>query len=220
MAKSVGSIHEVRRKMAKTHELISTSYHEAGHTIYCLLKFFKVDLVSIFENVKEKRIWGKTIWEPISELSDIKEPELFDIIIDNEICMNYAGLIAEKHHFKKTSGSDKFPMVLKNGSEEDTMEAAVLIRQYNLAPPGQKRYIFKQKLIKKTLNNINEHWDAVTIVAHALFEKKRLNFLDLKNILTKKSNNKEFWKEQFKMINFIFDNFQSLDEKEIINIIS
>lgn len=220
MAKNRGSIGEVRKKMAKTHEFISTSYHEAGHAVYGLLKFLKVDPVYVFENTHKKRIWGITHYEPICEVTDILDSELLNILIHNEICMSYAGLVAEKLHYKKTSGSDKFPMVLKNGSEDDTMEAAVLIKKYNLAPPGQKRYAYKKKLIKETVNEIEEHWDAITIVAHALFEKKRLNFLDLKNLLIRKSKNKEFWKEQFKSINYIFDNLETLDDKEIKSIMS
>lgn len=220
MAKNRGSIGEVRKKMAKTHEFISTSYHEAGHTIYGLLKFLKVDPVYVFENNHKKRIWGLTHYEPLRELDEIQDQALLDLLVHNEICMSYAGLVAEKNHFKKVSGSDTFPMVLKNGSEDDIMEAAVLIRQYQLAPPGQKRYVFKKKLMKETLIELEEHWDAVTIVAHALFEKKRLNFSELKALLIKKSENKEFWKEQFKLISYIFDNIKSLDDKEIKSIIS
>ena len=60
----------------------------------------------------------------------------------------------------------------------------------------------------------------VTIVAHSLFQKKRLNYFDLKEIIIKKSKNKSFWKEQFRTIDYIFDNIGVLDEKALKSILS
>lgn len=213
-------IRNIRQKFARTHELIFVCYHEAGHTIYGLLHFMKVDPVYIFENKREKRIWGITHFDSILNTRGVENASLVSERLNSEICMQYAGLTAEKYHYKTISGSDKFPISLKYGSEGDTSTAAELIREHNLAPPGRKRYAYKKKLIKETLHELQDNWEAVTLVAHALFEKKKVNFADLQNILTKKTKNKSFWKEQFKMINYIFDNQETLDEKEIKSILS
>ena len=220
MANGAGTLEHTRRKFARTHELIFVSYHEAGHAVYGLLHFMMIGPVYVFETKKQKRIWGMTHFESMLDSKKITDDSLILDRLHSEICMQYAGLTAEKYHYKTISGSDKFPMDLKQGSESDTFAAALLIRQYNLAPPGRKRYTYKKKLIKETLNELKDNWDAVTLVAHALFEKKRLSFLDLQNLLIKKSKNKSFWKEQFKTINYIFENRDSLDNKELISILS
>lgn len=209
------SIDKVRKKVTYTHDLISTSYHEAGHAVYALLHCMKVPLVYVFENKKYKRVDGFTHYESFRELNNITDPALFEKQIYAEICIKYAGLTAEKYHFKNMSGSDKFPMVLRDGSSSDTLSAAALIKQYNLAPPGRKRYSFKKTLIKETLIELRQHWDAVTLISHSLFKKKRLNYEDIKMLLIRKTKDKEFWKNQFKAIDYIFDNVGSLDEKEI-----
>lgn len=211
---NVGSIVEVRKKLTKTHDLISTSYHEAGHTILGLLHFMKVNSVSVFENKKYKRIEGLCSVDFIKEISDIVDQDLLNYLIISDICVSYAGLTAERHFFKLISGSDKFPNYLKYGSSSDTLDAANSIKKYNLSPPGAKRYSFKRKLIKTTLNELKDNWDSVALISHALFEKKKLSYEDLKNILTKKSKNKVFWKKHFKILSYLFDN-KSIDESEI-----
>jgi hypothetical protein len=215
----VGSIVEVRKKFHLTHELILTSYHEAGHAIYGLLKGMKIESVSVWENRKTKRIDGFTHYSS-PDITKFNDPELFNYWLYAEICCFYAGLASEKYHFKYTSGSDKLPMFIKDGSSNDILSAAALINQYNLAPPGRKRYFYKKKLISNTSKELQEHWDAVTLIAHALFKKKRLNFNDLKIVLTKKSINRKFWKKQFEMISYIDDNSQTLDEQEFKIILS
>lgn len=215
MAGGVHSLHNLRRKFARTHELIFVSYHEAGHAIYGLLHSMMIGPVYVTESKKEKRIWGITHYESILDDKRITNADLVSTRLHDEICMQYAGLTAEKYHYKSISGSDKFPANLKYGSEEDTSHAAGLIKQYNLAPPGRKRYAYKKRLIKETFYELQDNWDDVTLVAHALFNKKRLGFADLQLLLTKKSKNKSFWKEQFKTINYLFDNRADLDEKEL-----
>lgn len=220
MAGGAGTLENIRRKFARTHELIFVSYHEAGHAVYGLLHTMMIGPVYVFESKREKRIWGMTHFESILDTKDITNPDLISERLHSEICMQYAGLTAEKYHYKTMSGSDKFPMNLKYGSESDTSAAAVLIKQFNLAPPGRKRYAYKKKLIKETLCELQDNWDDVTLVAHALFNKKRLGFSELQDLLTKKSKNKSFWKEQFKTINYIFDNRDALDEKDLKIILS
>lgn len=207
-----GSINKIRKQVQFTHELTSTSYHEAGHAIYGLLHFMIVEQVCVFENSKNSRFEGFTQYDS-PDISNINDSELFQSLLKSEISIKYAGLAAEKYHFKNNTGSDKFPMFLRDGSSDDTLSAAELIRKYNAAPPGRKRYAYKKKLINETLHELQEHWDAVTVVAHALFKKRKLDFNDLKLLLTKKTKDKSFWKNKFKSIQYIFDNVDNLDEK-------
>lgn len=211
----VGSLDQVRKKLTYTTDLISTSYHEAGHTIYGLLHFMKVSSVWVFENKKYKRVEGFTHYELPVELSEMKDSALCAEIVKAEIRLKYAGLAAEKYHFKSISGSDKYPLFLRDGSSDDNLEAVTLIKEYNLALPGKKRYNFKKKLIKETLEDLQDNWDAVTIIAHALFKKKRLSYVSLKKLLTKHTNDPEFWKQNFSILDSIFNKQNPLDEKEI-----
>lgn len=209
-----GSINHFRKKLSHTHEFISTAYHEAGHTIYGLLHFMRIGYVYVYQNKKTKRFEGLTNYD-IPYNPSITDPVIIGKIIKNEICISYAGLNAEKHLLKLFSGSDKFPVFLKDGSYDDTLTAANLIRKYNIAPPGRKRYVFKQKMIKETLKELQIYWEDVTLVAHALFQRKKLVHSDLKDLLMKKSSNKKFWKKHFKQMDFIFNNLPTLDNKEL-----
>jgi ATP-dependent Zn protease len=199
------------------HNLISTSYHEAGHTIYALLHLMKVESVQVFPDGKEKEnnIIGGFTHFSFFTLDEIADPDILNYAVNAEICLRYAGLASEKHHFKTISGSDKFPMFLKDGSSEDTQLAAQIIKQYSLASPGKKRYTLKKKLIKNTLNELLVHWDDVNLIAHRLFKSKRIYFDDLKQLLTKNSENKMFWRAQFKEIKHIYDNYKDIDEKQL-----
>jgi hypothetical protein len=215
----VGTIDNIRKKITKTHELISTSYHEAGHTVYALLHGMKVDSVCVFQNKKNKRVEGFTHFDS-PDIEELKDEALISYLVNSEICVRYAGLVAEKHHFKTISGSDKFPMFLRDGSSDDTLTAAALIRQYHVVQPGKKRYAYKKRVIKETLHLLQEYWEDVTLVSHALFQKSRLNYSELKTLLTKKSPNRKYWKEQFSTINYISENHETLDEKTLKSILS
>ncbi len=211
-----GSIHEIRKKVTFTYELISTSYHEAGHALFALLNHRLVESVVVFENKKSKRIDGFTYYHS-PDLSDSycqSDPDTLRELLNVEIGIKYAGLTAEKYHFKKLSGSDKFPLYWRDGSSDDTLSAANLIKKYSPVAPGRKRYAYKKKIIKQTLNMLDQHWEAVTLVAHALIQKKKLYYCDLKELLTKKSENKEFWKEQFKDISDLSENLEVLTAKK------
>jgi ATP-dependent Zn protease len=216
---STGSIGNIRKKFHETHELISTSYHEAGHTVYGLLHFMNIGPVLVFEDKKSKRIHGFTHYDP-SQLSQIQDPVLFSDRLHAEIGLSYAGLVAEKRHFKMISGSDKFPMFLKEGSSHDFAEAATLFDKYNLSEPGRKRYKYKQKLLKLVDQELQEHWDAVTLVAHGLFKKKNIELSELKVLLTRKTEDKEFWKKIFKVHDQMYSNSEPLDEKDLKSILS
>ena len=206
------------QKIAKQFELISTSFHEAGHVIISLLFKIKVSYVYVYYNKTSNRVEGYCGYE-IPDSSEIQDLHLCKNLAEKEIGVKYAGLTAEKYHFKILSGSDKFPMFLRDGSSDDTISAANLIRQYNIAPAGKKRYQYKKNKINEILELLQNYWDDVTLVAHAIFAKKKLSFKHLKNLLNKKSKNKSFWKTQFKDIEHIFTKLDSLDEKDLKYII-
>lgn len=220
MAKGTGSIAEIRKKVTKTHEFISTSYHEAGHTIYALLHLMKVTSVSVFENKKLKRVHGITYYDYPTEFDEIQDSDLLNTLVRAEVGISYAGLIAEKTLFRSISGSRQTPMFISDGSGEDNKSAREVIKKYNLAPPGPKRTAYKQKLSREVRNELHTHWDDVVAVSHALFKRRRLSFDDLRELLTKRSRNKKFWKEQFKNISYFYDNSKTLDEKDLKSILS
>ncbi len=217
---AIRGISDLRKKIAYTHGLISTAYHEAGHVVYGLLKGFKIDSVIIFENKNNKRIDGATYYSDPPFLENNTDFDIKQYFLREEVCLRYAGLVSEKCHFKKISGTDRFPLFLRDGSSDDTLFAASIIKTNNLAPPGKKRYALKKKLIKTTQNHIEEHWDAVTAVAHELFNKKKLSFDDLRSILIKNTDSKKFWKEQFNNISKIYEKSVSIDKNNIKYILS
>jgi hypothetical protein len=215
MAKSTGSIAEIRKKVTKTHEFISTSYHEAGHTVYALLHMMRVTSVSVFENKKLKRIHGNTYYDYPSDINSIQDPELLNTLVRAEVGISYAGLIAEKSLFRSISGSRQTPMFISDGSSEDNKAARLIIKKYNLAPPGVKRTAYKRKLMREVQHDLHTHWDAVTVLSHALFKHRKLSFNDLQELLTKRTRNKKFWKEQFKKISYFYSNNETLDEYDL-----
>jgi len=201
-----------KNNAAFTHNLISTSYHEAGHTIYGLLHLAKIESVQVFPQGANK-VRGFTHFDFLTADGFLDE-NLINYAVVSEICLMYAGLTAEKYHFKTISGSDKLPLFLKDGSSDDTKKAAELIKQYELAQPGKLRYSFKKKLIIKTLQELKDNWDSVNCIAHGLFQKRRLYYTDLNDILCN-SENKKFWRDQFKAIDHIYNNFGSIDERSL-----
>ena len=75
-------------------------------------------------------------------------------------------------------------------------------------------------MIREVHNDLIENWDAIMLVAHELFAHRRLNYTDLQELLTKRSKNKKYWKEQFKKINYFYENKDHLDEKDLRSILS
>jgi hypothetical protein len=216
MYKYAESLTGVRKKVTHTHELISTSHHEAGHVIYALLHFIMIHSVRVFYDKKTKRIGGFTYYDSL-DYDTFDNFELMAERLNSEIGLLYAGLVSEKYQYKLHSGSDKFPSFL-DGSSKDLKDASEVIKKYNIALPGRKRYNYKKHMIRRVTRELLEHWDAVTVVAHALFQKKRLSFNDLKNILIKKTEHKEFWKERMKAIKIFYDK-PDVDEKEFMSLI-
>lgn len=186
-------------KEAEIHELISTAYHEAGHTVYALLNFMKVDLVSIIRPKGSKRI-GETCYSHPANLNSVKSARLFRMLSEIELGVCYAGEEVEKMLFKSLSGSDQVPQFIKDGASGDIKRATNFIRKYNLLPLGKnkKRSNFKKRLSKKIQGELNNNWDAITLIAHSLYHHRKLTFDDLQKLLTTKTRNKKFWKSQFK----------------------
>lgn len=203
--------HEIE-KFTYIHDLLSTCYHEAGHVIFALLRLMKVQSVRVYNTPTQQNV-GYTYFDAFPAESFYDELIKY-FIINSEICMRYAGVTSEKYYFKTISGSDKFPTFLRDSYSEDTKEAARLFRKFNIISPGKKRYKYKKNLLKNTLIELKDHWQEIILVAHILFKKKRLTYKILKNILTKKSNNTEFWKYQFRDIDNLYNCKRGIDEKE------
>lgn len=201
----------VAQKLSRDFELISCTYHEASHTIYALLHFIRVDGVEV--QGEDKEVLGYTHYDPLE--GKFEDSELIHYLLEAEINVYYAGLTGERIYYKDICGSDKFPMTLKNGCSGDIAAASDLIKKNNLAPPGQKRWAFKQRMIRLTKQDLEQNWDAVKLIAHALYKKKKLSYDDLRDILTKKSRHKDFWKGRFKDIDILFDEQKKLDEETI-----
>lgn len=212
--KGTVSMFDITQKITSIHEMISTSYHEAGHAVYALLCGVKVPSIVISQNKTDNVVEGFCYYE-IPYFPNVKDDNIILGLINYEIGIKYAGLAAEKHFFKNISGSDKFPIFLRDGSSDDTLSAAAIIRQYNVVPPGKKRYQFKKRIIREVLNVLKIHWEDVTLLSHFLFAKKKVSFYDIKDLFIKKSQNKKFWRKQFKNIQHIAENNLSIDEKNI-----
>lgn len=217
MVKSSQSLNSIREKVTYTHELISTTHHEAGHTIYALLHYMMVHSVRVFQDKDSERVDGFTYYNSLS-LETIEDPVVLAERVQVEIGLSYAGLIAEKYQYKLHSGSDKFPSFL-DGSSKDLSEASQLIKKYQVAPAGRKRYVYKKQIVRQVTNELQTYWEDIVLVAHTLFRKKRLSFADLKNLLTKKSSSKDFWKERLKIVESYYQT-TDLDEQVFRSILS
>jgi len=188
--------------------LISAAYHEAGHAIIGLLNFIKINSVEscIY---KDRGIGGNTTFEVYPSSSD--NIDILKYFALAELKVYYAGAIAEKQLLKNISGANLSPFFFKWGAKDDVKAAATLIKEFQLVPPGKKRYDFKQKVIKETNKLINEYWDDITLLSQFLYNKKFITYDDLKKLLCSKSKNNKFWKKQFKNIDIIFSNNFDLD---------
>lgn len=193
---------DFKKKVAKSYDTISVSYHEAGHAISALLYFIKVDYVSIKKNEEYQRMEGIT--NVFSNLENFEDIDLFTYYLNSEIYFYYAGLVSEKLLYLKISGSDKFPSFLRDGSSLDTENAARLITKYHTYNPGEERFRYKKRVTKKLIDILDYYWNDVELLSHLLFKKKKINYNQIKSLLTRKSLHKNFWKKQFKKINFLY----------------
>src|SRR5271157_241235 len=173
-------------KLAQNLRIISVSYHEASHTIAALLHFMLVSEVAVTE--LKRHVSGHTNYDMFIAESRFEEidKKVKDYLILSEVCLKYAGLMGESIHFEDMSGSKKLPLILKIGNEPDIQEAAAIVKKYNLVEPGEKRYLYKKKLFRKITALLKEHWGDVKLLAHALYDKRKLQYDDLKYLLSKK----------------------------------
>jgi len=211
MVNTSNQLYKFTIKMSQNHSYISTCYHEAGHAVCGLLLFMKVADVSVFKN---RRVSGETNYEQMDD-DQSEDLKFKNYQTRADIYINYAGLISEKIFYQDVTGSKIFPNVLREGIEDDIKEVARIIKTNNLVAAGRKRYLYKKKMMRDVRNLLEEHWDVVKIVAHELFEKKKLTHNDLKKVICKKTSNKKFWKKQFLYINEFVDKSKVLDNKDL-----
>lgn len=211
MVNSSSYLYKFTIKLSQNHSYISTCYHEAGHAVCGLLMLMKIADVSVFKN---RRISGETNYEQMTD-DQSEDPGFRNYQIKSDIFINYAGLMAEKIFYQDVTGSRIFPNVLKDGIEADIKEVARIIKTNDLAPAGRKRSLYKKKMMRETRLILEQHWDIVKVVAHELFEKKRLSHDELIKIICRKTSNKKFWKKQFMYIHKFVDQSKSLDNKDL-----
>lgn len=189
------------QKQISDYNLISTAYHESSHIICALYNCFQVYSANAatIESASDSNTHFYSYDEPITD------EELKRTILIFEVQVMMSGLVGERIYYKDITGSDRFPKHLKNGSAYDIKSASKLIRSNNLAVPGNKTTLLKKQIQSDVENMLNTYWADVKIIAHLLYRKKRLTYEDLKYTLTRKSDNKEMWKEKFRKIKTIFD---------------
>jgi hypothetical protein len=204
----------IAKQQSNDYGLIATSYHEASHTIVGLASLILIEDVTVVDSQE-----GTTNYFRY-HAGDADTNNLKKILATSEIKTIYAGLVGEKMYYKDICGSSKFPMHLKEGSSIDTSIASQLIRRYNLAASGKPTFEFKQHIREEVERILIRHWQAVKVVAHALYKKKKLNSQELKYLLVRIPQDKEFWKDKFKTMKIIYDEDNDLSMKMVRNLIS
>jgi|SRR5271170_879567 len=187
------------KKQSFDYELIAMSYHEAGHVVCGLYNYLYVHDANVM--TPTKREGGTNFY--IYGNESVEDEELNKILLIFELQALYAGLIAERMYYKDICGSSKFPMHLKNGSTYDTSLASKIIRKNNLAPSGKQTFLFKKQIQYDVEQLLAEHWDAIKVIAHSLYTKRRVTFDELKYVLTRKTSYKDVWKSKFRKIRII-----------------
>jgi hypothetical protein len=200
----------VKKKQSYDYELIAMCYHEASHIICGLVNYMEISDAGVMRN--EEGYTNYVFYGP----EDIKDKILEKILITNELQTCYAGLVGEKLYYKNICGSDKFPLHLRIGSHSDLKEASKIINKHKLSESGKKRLVFKKQIQEDIKVMLLEHWDAVKILAHALYKKKKLTFEEIKLLLIKKSENKDFWRGRFKKISIIQNKMDDENAEEIV----
>lgn len=188
-----------RLKDALELELILMSWHESSHTVIALCNNFEVCFVSVRNPIEKD---GKTNFYTTD---DVEDAELRRLLIVNELETMYAGLIGERILYRELCGTMRYPRHLQIGLSHDIKLASQIIRRHDLAAPGKETAIFKKNIHRKVEKMLLEHWDSVKLIAHTLHKKRRISsFEELRLLLTRKSNEKEFWREKFSKIKLIY----------------
>ena len=205
----------IAKQQANDYGLIATSYHESAHTIVGLANLLKIDNVNVIDSQE-----GSTFYL-MYQADDAKDDAVLqEILVMSEVKTICAGLVGERMYYRDICGSSKFPMHLKNGSNIDTAAISKLFRKYHLANSGKATYNLKQEIREDVEKFLIEHWEAVKVVAHALYKKKKLSFSELKYLLIRLPEDKEFWKDKFKTIKVLYDEKNDLSTKVVRNLIS
>lgn len=190
----------VIKKQVSEYNLIATAHHEAGHAVCGLHNFWYISNVDVLSAPHYNA--GETLYFDYN-VESAENNDLIKSFIFFDLQATAAGLIAEKMYYKDICGSDKFPMHLRIGSSDDIAFISKQIRKYKLAAPGNATHFLKKQIAKEASSILINHWPAVKAVAHQLYQKKTLSFDELKYILTRKTEHKEFWKDRFKKISII-----------------
>jgi hypothetical protein len=198
-------------RQAYDYELIAMCYHEASHAMCGLLHHMRVFEVSVMRSNEKV---GLTHYEMIdtADTKDFSDKKLIKYFAHSEVAISYAGFIGEKIYYYDICGSNRFPMSLKSGSYFDFKDANTLIKKYKLAAPGIERAEYKKKLQSYIHKQLKEYWSDVKLIAHLLYNKRKIFFHDMRNILIRKSINKEFWKKHFKKISQVHRSALKYDE--------
>lgn len=209
------------KKKSWDYDLIAMSHHESGHIICALHNFMYVHDANVMTPNKREGSTNFYAYGYFEEFNDstVEDEELHKILLIFEIQTLYAGLIAEKMYYKDICGSNKFPNHLKNGSSYDTELASALIRKNKLAAPGKQTFLLKKQIRYDVELMLTEHWDAVKVVAHFLYQKKRLTFDEMKYALTRRTGHRDFWKDRYKKINLIHNDKTHPTEEVVKNLV-
>jgi len=204
--------HTVR--LSHEFELITTAFHEAGHTVSGFLNLMKIQSVCIGSKMDRDsgKDLGYTNFVIAIDARYVQDMNLYKSLLMREIYVNYAGLAAEKLLYKDVCGTYNIPMILKAGSYMDRDRCAEIIADNNLAPPGKKRYSFKKRALQHSIDQLEDSWSDVKLIAQTLLKKKRLSFDQLRSLLVNKSQHKDFWKDHFKILNRLYAKCHVMDE--------
>jgi hypothetical protein len=199
-----------RLKDALELELILMSWHESSHAVVALCNNFEVCFVSV-RNPTEKD--GKTEFRTTAD--DVKDPELHRVLIINELEAMYAGLIGERLLYRELCGTTKYPRHLQIGLSYDIKLASQIIRRHELAPPGKETALFKKNIHRKVEKILLDHWGSVKLIAHTLHKKRKISsFEELRLLLTRKSNEKEFWRDKLSKIKLIYGAYDDNENEQ------
>lgn len=204
----------IAKQQANDYGLIATSYHEAAHTIVGLANLIMINDVIVIDS--QEGTTNYYLYRP----EETEDEHIREILLKSELKTVYAGLVGEKMYYKDICGSSAFPTHLKIGSSIDTQIASKLIRKYQLANAGKATFKLKEEIREEVKKILIRHWEAVKIVAHALYKKKKLSFIELKYLLTRTLQDKDFWKDKFKTMKIIYAEENDITTKIVRNLIS
>lgn len=188
----------------KDYQKISTAYHEAAHSIFATLSFFKIDRVELRggnSNTSKYEICGLTsFYSPINYVNSIALKRKF---ANSEIIVNYSGVVGEAVLFTEVSGLKEAPAHIKSSGQFDRENSKKIIKQFFIKSYSNIES-FKRRKEKIIKNLLKIYWSDVKKIAALLLRKRKLSYKEIKNILAQKSDNKDFWKRRFECIDSIF----------------